>query len=223
MQEERRIICRHVRSVKSEFLGATYKVFELVPWWSASRETKAAIQFSCFVYLKSLRLLLLSHCKMGILWDSFKTRQLFLQGLAYGTHSMILFLAYLPFFFSPLCIIHKPTLTPIEGVLAWKFFQGVMSAAKVQHLMSPTPVTAGLSPALPSPQVNLDPPPSSQIFTKLNLWSLRETTLRGSWGWGTGVQPAVGHIPAAYSGTWAVIWLGFLQLHPYHNANNNAT
>lgn len=46
-------------------------------------------------------LLLLSHCKMGMLWGSFKKSQLFSWGLPYETHSMILFLAYLAFF-SPL-------------------------------------------------------------------------------------------------------------------------
>lgn len=82
-------------------------------------------------------LLLLSHCKMGMLWGTFKIRQLFSWGLPYGAHSMILFLAYLAFFFPPLCFIHKSTLTPVQGVIAWKLFQGAMSAAKIQHWWVP--------------------------------------------------------------------------------------
>lgn len=50
-------------------------------------------------------LLLLSHCKMGMLWGSFKKSQLFSWGLPYETHSMILFLAHLAFFFPPYVLL----------------------------------------------------------------------------------------------------------------------
>lgn len=171
-------------------------------------------------------LLLLSHCKMGMLWGSFKMKQLFSWGLPYGTHSMILFLAYLAFLFSfffSLCFIHKSTLTLSKESYLESSFK-----VQCQQQKSSTGKSCP-SPAPPSSFTTSKsgPPSNSQLFTELHLWSLGARALltqpeaaeMGSrttaCPWGTFQLHTVG------IEQW-FIWLGFLQFCPYHNANCSA-
>lgn len=123
------IICRHARSVKREFLGATLQGIWACPLVVCPQGNKGWY----LVFMLCVSPIPPGSCFLiTVKWGSFgvvsKWASYFHGGyvLPYEARSRVLFLVYLALF-SSLSLSHKSTLTPVQGALAWKLSPCTMS------------------------------------------------------------------------------------------------